>query len=120
VSSVSSSSALHGSLSQGVGDLALLDVETLGFGVGSQVLEQTNNVIDRFLWETTDGVVDLFAQCLSGDAVVELPEGNDGLVLEHSLEVMDGLVQVHSFHSSGNVISVLEVSSQVVNSAFSS
>lgn len=78
MSSVCSSSALHGSLGAGVSDLALFDIETLGFSVGSEVLEQINNVIDRFLWESTNGVVDLFAQCFSGNSIVVFSEWNNG------------------------------------------
>lgn len=69
--SVCSSSALNCSLGGSMSDLALFDIKTLGFSVGSEVLEETNNVIDRFLWESSLSVVDLFAQCLSADTIVE-------------------------------------------------
>jgi hypothetical protein len=65
VGSVSSSSSLNGSLGADVGDLALLGVETLGLSVGLQVLEESDNVFDRFLWPSSVEEVDLFAHCFS-------------------------------------------------------
>lgn len=46
VGSVSSSSSGDGSLGANVGDLALFDIESLVLGVGLEVLEEPNNVVD--------------------------------------------------------------------------
>jgi hypothetical protein len=40
-------------------------------------------------------------------------------VLENILQVLDGSLEVEALHSSGGFISVLEVSSQISNSALS-
>ena len=65
VSSVSSSSSLDGSLGADMSNLALLSVETLSLSVGLEVDEQVLNVFDRFLWESSIGIVDLFALSIS-------------------------------------------------------
>jgi len=46
VSSVGSSSSAHSSLGDNVGNLALFSIQSLGLGVGLQVLEEENHVID--------------------------------------------------------------------------
>lgn len=120
VGSVSSSPSLNGSLGSNVSDLALLSVETLGFSVGLKVLEESDNVFDRFLWESSVVVVDIFAHSLSRNATLVSSEWNNGLVIKDSLEILNSLVQVHSSDSSSSLASVFVVGSQVINSAFSS
>jgi hypothetical protein len=63
--SVCSSSSFNGSLDANVGDFACFSIETLGLSVGLNVLEETDNVSDRFLWESSVEEVDLFAQSFS-------------------------------------------------------
>ena len=41
-------------------------------------------------------------------------------MLKNSLDVLDGLDEVHSSQGSGSLVSVFEMRSQVINSAFSS
>ena len=120
VSSVSSSSSLNGSLGGDMSDLALLSIETLSLSVGLEVLEEVHNVFDRFLWESSIEEVDLFAHSFSWDTIVESSEWNDRLVGEDLLHVLDSLVQVHASGGSGSLVAVLEMCSQVINSAFSS
>jgi len=117
VSSVSSSSSLDGSLDANVGDLALLGVKTLGFSVGLNVLEEVNNMFDRFLWESTVEEVNIFAHCFSGNTIVVSSEWDDGLVLKDSFEVLESFMQVHASQGSGSLVSVLVVNSQIISSA---
>lgn len=120
MSSVSSSSALNGSLSANVCNLAFLGIETLSFGVRLNVLEKGHDVFDRFLWESSIEEVDLLALCFMSNTVVESSERNDGFVFENSLHVFDGCVQVQTSACSGSLVSVFEMCSQVVHSATSS
>lgn len=118
--SVSSSSTLNGSLGGDVRDLALLDIKTLGLGIALKVLEEGNNVSDGLLWPSTVVVTDVLAHSLSAWATGVSSERNDALVLKTSLEVLDGLGEHKSSASSGSLVCVLVMSSQVVHSAGSS
>jgi hypothetical protein len=46
-------------------------------------------------------------------------EGNALLVLEHVLHVSDSLLDLHTFHNSGSLVSVLEMHSHIIGSALS-
>ena len=120
VSSVSSSSSLDSSLGADVGDLASLGVETLGLSVGLEVQEQRLDVSAGLLGESTVVMADVFAHSMSSGASCESSEGNDGLVLHDLIHVLDGLQEVESSARSGSLVSVLEMSSQVIHSARSS
>ena len=117
VSSVSSSSALDGSLRGDVGDLALLGVESLSLGVGLQVLEHGYNLFDRFLWVSSIMMFEILADRVSAGSSSVSPERDDGFVLKDVLHVLDGLHEVETSASSCGFVSVLVVSSQVVHTA---
>ena len=119
MSSVSSSSSVDSSLGDDVGNLALFDIETLLLSVGFEVVEKSDNMLDRLLWESTIVMVDVFAHSMSSWATSVSSEWNDRLVFENSLEVSNGLKEVETFAGSGSLGGVLVMSSQVINSAFS-
>jgi hypothetical protein len=54
----------------------------------------------------------------SSDVARESSEGNAVSVLENILEVLNGSLKIQSLDSSGGLVGVLEVSSQISNSAF--
>jgi hypothetical protein len=74
-------------------------------------------VFDRFLWESTVEEVDLFAHGFVSNTIVESSEWNDGFVLKNSLHILDSSVQVQASASSGSLVSVFEMCSQIVHSA---
>ena len=115
--SVGSSSSLHGSLGGNVEDLAFLGIKTLGLGVALQIFEEVENVSHRLLWVPTVVVLEILANSVSAGTASESSERNDGLVLESSLHVCNSFEQVKPSASSGSLVSVLEMSSQVVDSA---
>jgi hypothetical protein len=104
--SVGSSSSFDGSLGEDVGDLAFLGIKTLGFGIGLNVLEESHNVFDRFLWESSIEEVHLFAHSFSGNTIVVSSEWNDRLVLKDSFHILDGCVQVETSTGSCSFVSV--------------
>ena len=55
----------------------------------------------------------------SADVTSESSVRNAVSVLENVLQVLDGSLKVEALHSSGGFVGVLEVSSQISNSAFS-
>ena len=119
MSSVSSSSSVHSSLGNNVGNLALFDIETLLFSVGFEVVKKSDNMLDRLLWESSVVMADILAHSVSSWSTSVSSERNDGLVFENSLEIADSLKEVEASASSGSLRGVLVMSSQVINSAFS-
>lgn len=118
MSSVGPSSSVHGSLADGMGDLALFGVELARLGVRLQVLEQRDQIFGGLLGEASVGVVDLLAQSMSTNTSSVSSEWNDGFVLENSLEIVNSLEQAHSFQGSDGLRSKFVVCSQVINSCF--
>ena len=121
VGSVGSSTAVDSSLHADVSDSALLEVKHLALAVGLEVLEHANDSFARLLWESTTVVVSVvLADGLSSWTTGVSSERNDGFVLDNTLKVLDGLAEVKTSQSTGSLIGVLVVNSQVVNSAFGS
>jgi len=119
VGSVGSSSSTDGSLSADVRDLAFLNIETLGLSVRLEVDEESLNVLDGLGWESTVVMVDILAHSVSTWTTGESSEWNDSFVLSDLIHVLDGLDEVHASASSGSLIGVLEMCSQVIDLAFS-
>eukprot|EP00356_Strombidium_inclinatum_P015323 CAMPEP_0170487566 /NCGR_PEP_ID=MMETSP0208-20121228/6349_1 /TAXON_ID=197538 /ORGANISM="Strombidium inclinatum, Strain S3" /LENGTH=125 /DNA_ID=CAMNT_0010761891 /DNA_START=340 /DNA_END=718 /DNA_ORIENTATION=- len=116
--SVGSSSAGDSSLGAHVSDLALFDVEALGLSVGLEVLEQEGHVLDRFHRPSSGGgVLEMLEHGVSADSTSEPSEGDDGLVLENVVHVLDGGREEESLAGSGGFVRVLEMSSEVIDSA---
>lgn len=113
--SVGSSSTSNSSLSADVGDSALLGGETLGLRVRLEVDEKVQDVLDRLFWESTVVMLILLAHGLSTWTTSESSEWDDVLVSENFVHVLNGLIEVHTLASSSSLISVLEMSSQVVD-----
>ena len=118
--SVGSSSTADSSLDNDVADEAFFWVEGLLEGVGLEVVEQVEDVLAGLLWPSAIVVTDVLAHSLAAWTSGVLPEGNDLLVGNHILDVLDGLEQVESLAGSGSLISVLVVGSQVIHSALNS
>ena len=85
-----------------------------------QVLEQSQNVFARLLGPSTLGKLEDLGLGGSTNVPCESLEGNALLVLEHIFDVLDGLLEFKSFHGIGSFESVLEMSSQIIDLAFSS
>lgn len=116
--SIGSPSALGGSLDADVGDLALCRVKHLLFGltVGFEVLEQVQNVFTGLLRESTVMMVDILAHGVSTRTTSVPSEGNNVLLLKNTLDIFDGFNEVHATTSTGSIVSVLVVSSEVIDS----
>ena len=120
MSSVSSSSSVNSSLCGNMADLASLDIKTFRLSVGFQVFEETDNVSDRFLWESTIVMLVDFAHSLSSWSSSESSERNDGSVIDNSLHIVDGFQDVETSACSSSLISVFKMDSLIVRSALSS
>jgi len=119
VSSVSSSSSVDSSLGNNVGNLALFDVETLLLSVRLEVDKESNDVLDGLLWESTVVMADVLAHGVSTWSTSVSSEWNDGFVFKDSLEVANSLDEVEASASSGSLVGVLVMNSEVISSAFS-
>ena len=120
MSSVGSSSSVNSSLCGNMADLASFDIKTFMLGVGFQVLEETDDVSDRLLWESTIVMLVDFAHGLSSWSSSESSERNDGSVIENSLHIVDGFQDVETSACSSSLISVFELDSLIIRSALSS
>ena len=120
MSSVGSSSSVNSSLCGNMADLASFDIKTFMLGVGFQVLEETDDVSDRLLWESTIVMLVDFAHGFSSWSSSESSERNDGSVIENSLHIVDGFQDVETSACSSSLISVFEMDSLIIRSALSS
>ena len=118
--SVGSSSSGDSSLGADVGNLALFDIKSLGLSVGLKVIEERNNVLERFLGPSSVVVVEILAHSFSSGSSSVSSERNDSGMIEASFHILDGLKEIKSSAGSGSLISVLVVNSQVIDSAHSS
>ena len=115
---VGSSAAGDGALDNDVVDHALLRVESLGLGVGSQVDEELTDGLGRLLGPATGGsLVDLDLS-VSSNTASELSERNNLFVGKDSLHVLNGSWDSHTLDESCCFVRVLEVSSEISDSAF--
>ena len=117
VGSVGSSSSVNSSLCGNMADLASLNIKTFVLGVGFQVLEETENVSDRLLWESTIVMLVLLGHGLSSWSSSESSEWNDSGVLKNSLHVLDGFQDVETSACSSSLIGVFKVDSLIIRSA---
>jgi len=115
VSSIGSSSTSDGSLSADMGDIALLDIETLGLRVRLEVDEEVKDVLDGLFWESTVVMLILLAHSLSSWTTSESSEWDNVLMGKDLVHVLNGLKDVHTLASSSSLIGVLEMGSQVVD-----
>ena len=116
--SVGSSSTTDGSLGDDVGNDTLFWVKRLSQRIGLKVVQESEDVLARLLWPSTVVVTNILAHSLTTNTSGVNSERNDARVGENILHVLDGFEQVESLAGSGSLISVLIMSSQVVDSAF--
>ena len=117
--SVSSSSALHGSVHSSMGYAAFLSINTLGLGVSAQVLQQLVNQLNRLLGPSSlSSITELLGLWGSANVAGVLEERNHSLVLENIFQVLNCFFKFHSLDGSGDVVGVLVVNSGVIDSAF--
>jgi len=120
VGSVRASTAGNGALDNDVVDNASVDVELGGLSVSSQVNEELTASLNGLLGPSSLGVLELFALGVTSNSSSEPAERNNLLVFKTVLQVKDGLVDLHALACTSGLVCVLEVSSQVRDSAFSS
>lgn len=118
VGSVSSSSTFASSLGANMGDLALCGVEhlLLSLAVSFKVLKEVQNVFTRLLRESTIVMVLVLTHGVSSGTTSIPSEGDDILLLLDALDIFNSLKKVHATKSSGSIVSVLVVSTEIINS----
>lgn len=118
VGAVSSPAASDGALNGDVGDHALLGIEALGLGVALQIDQQLSDGLARLLGPPSVGPLVLSNLGVSGDVLVEPAEGNNLLVSDDSLHVLDSFPDFHAFNVSCGFVGVLKVRSQISDLSF--
>ena len=120
VSSVSSTSAALSLVALNVGQDELLNVQRLALGVGDEVLQKTDDDLGRLDGPATLGVLELLSLGSSADTTVESTEGNASLLLDHSVQVLDGISHHGTSDGSADLEGILEVNSDVGSSCLAS
>ena len=77
-------------------------------------------MFDRLFWESTVVMFELFANGMSSWTASESSEWNNCFMCKDVIHVIDCFLQIQTFASASSLICCLEMSSQIVNSAFSS
>merc|ERR1712072_801379 len=111
VSSIGSSSSVNSSLCGNMADLASLNIKTFMLSVGFQVLEKTDNMSDRFLWESSIVMLVNLAHCLSSWSSSESSEWNDGSMFKDSFHILDSFQDVETSACSSSLIGVFKMNS---------
>jgi len=112
--SAASNSALDGNVS----DHTFLWVQTLGLGVALKVDQKLTHGLHRLLGPSAVAPLVLSNLGVSGDVLIEATEGNNLLMGEDSLHILDGLANFHAFNVSCSFVGVLKVCSQIRNFGF--
>eukprot|EP00343_Euplotes_focardii_P003583 CAMPEP_0205812844 /NCGR_PEP_ID=MMETSP0205-20121125/17465_1 /ASSEMBLY_ACC=CAM_ASM_000278 /TAXON_ID=36767 /ORGANISM="Euplotes focardii, Strain TN1" /LENGTH=122 /DNA_ID=CAMNT_0053094263 /DNA_START=122 /DNA_END=486 /DNA_ORIENTATION=- len=113
--SVGSPPSLGSSLDNNVGDHASLGIESLGLSVGLEVLEERVHLLHGLLGPSSEHALEFLGLGVSSRSLKMSPEGNDLFVLKDVLVVPDGFLDAHALHGLSGFVSVLVVSSEVVN-----
>ena len=110
---VSSSTALLSALANGVGNNTLISVETLGLTVSLEVEEELTDGLDGLFGPSASVGALVFA--LGVSLSVELGEADDALVFHDALQVLDGFLDAHALDGVDDVVSVFEVSAEILD-----
>jgi hypothetical protein len=117
VGTVSTTATLNGTLDNDVSDDALVGIETLGLSVNLSVEEEIFNSLAGLFGPSTGVGLEFLALGVSATVILEV--GNNLLVLKDVLHVLNSFLDEHTLNSAGGVVSVLEMSAQVVDLGFS-
>jgi len=117
MSTVRPPAAGNGALDHNVVDDALLNIESLGLSVGTEVAEEVADGVHGLLGPATESVLEGLALGVSADTT-SVPAVRDNLgLIERVLHVRDCLVELVPLDGLGDVVGVLVVSAEVINSA---
>ena len=119
VGAVGATATGDGALHDDVVDDAVVDVELCSLGVRLQVDEELTHALDRLLGPAALRVLEGLDLGVAADATRVPAEGDDALVLQALLHVLDRLLQVPALHGAGDLVRVLVVGAQVRDSALS-
>ena len=111
MSTVSASASTDGTLADGVVDDASVDVESLAFSVGSEVLEEFANSKEGLLGPSSESVLEFLGLGVTTDTSGVNSEGDDRGVLETSVHVVDSFIKLETLACVGDIVSVLVMSS---------
>jgi len=113
VSSVSSPSALLGSVNLDVGDSQITSVKSLNVGIGLEVLQETDDDLNGLLGPSALSESEFLSLAGTSDVASVASEGDAALVSEDVLEVGLGELDGHSLDGLGGLISILVMDSEV-------
>jgi hypothetical protein len=118
VGAVGSPAACDGALDGDVGNHALLGVKALGLSVALEVDQKFSDSLAGLLGPSAVAPLVLSNLGVSGNVFVEPAEGDDLLVSNDPLHVLDGFSDFHAFNVSCGFVGVLKVRSQIRDLSF--
>ena len=107
--SVSSSATGDSALDNNVVDDAGVNIKFGSLGVGLEVFKELFDSVKRLLGPSTLGVLECFTLGVTSNTTSVPSEGNDRLLLEAQVHVLDGSLQLHTFGGTSDFVSVLVV-----------
>jgi len=117
VSTVGTATALDGALADDVGNVALVGVEALGFGVRLDVDEELTNSLGGLFGPSTANSLEFLAL---GVVLGVVPaERNNLLMLKDVIHVVNGLLDHHTLNGTSNIVSVLVMGAEISDLASS-
>ena len=117
---VSSSSSGNSALDDNMVDKTVVWVKFVALSVGFEVNNEFANNSDALLWPSSLASLEFFALSMSSDATYILSEWNNLSVLKDIVQVTESLLESQALDGTGDFISVLIMSSQISDLAFSS
>ena len=117
MSSVSSSSAFCGSINLDVIDGKIFKVFSVG--IGFEVIYESQNNLDWFLWPSSESFSELSRLSGSSDSSVVFSVRNTSSVSEDVLEILFGFGNGKTFNGFGSLISVFIMDSEISSWWFS-
>lgn len=111
--SVGSSSTFHGLVDNDVSNNEVIDIKSLGLGIGDSVLEEGENVSHGLLGPSTLSQSPLFSLAGSTGAALVFGEGDTSSVGENFVQILLSLLDEHATNGLSGLVSVLEVNSKV-------
>ena len=111
--SVGSSSAFHGLVDSDVFNDEIINIQSLGLGIGNSVLEKGENMSARLFGPSSLSKSPFFGLSTSSSATFVFGEGDTSSVIENFIQILFSFFNKHSTDGLSGLVGVLEVNSKV-------
>ena len=115
MSSVGSSSSLLSLVKLNMSDNKFLKVKLLSLGIILKILNQSQEIFNRFFWPSSLSPSELSSLSSSSNTSIESHEWNTLLMLKNLSEILSDLINCLSFHHLGSLVGILEVAWNLIS-----